>query len=257
MFEIFPIKAFSDNYMWTLVEGDQAIVVDPGEAKPIIEAFDKRNLNLNSIIITHHHFDHTGGVLELIDHFNCEVYGPDGGHIKGVSSPLNDNEEFDLLGKKFIALHTPAHTLDQLAYYSEEAYTDPILFCGDTLFSAGCGRIFEGTALQMHDSLSRFAILPGNTKVYCGHEYTQSNLVFAAAVEPNNKFIQEKIKEVNKLRDQDKETLPSVIASELKINPFMRCKEATVVDAAIEYSGIELKEPYEVLGVIRDWKDNF
>ena len=257
MFEIFPIKAFSDNYMWTLVEGDQAIVVDPGEAKPIIEAFDKRNLNLNSIIITHHHFDHTGGVLELIDHFNCEVYGPDGGHIKGVSSPLNDNEEFDLLGKKFIALHTPAHTLDQLAYYSEEAYTNPILFCGDTLFSAGCGRIFEGTALQMHDSLSRFAILPGNTKVYCGHEYTQSNLVFAAAVEPNNKFIQEKIKEVNKLRDQDKETLPSVIASELKINPFMRCKEATVVDAAIEYSGKELKEPYEVLGVIRDWKDNF
>ena len=257
MFEISPIKAFSDNYMWTLVEGDQAIVVDPGEAKPIIEAFDKRNLNLNSIIITHHHFDHTGGVLELIDHFNCEVYGPDGGHIKGVSSPLNDNEEFDLLGKKFIALHTPAHTLDQLAYYSEEAYTNPILFCGDTLFSAGCGRIFEGTALQMHDSLSRFAILPGNTKVYCGHEYTQSNLVFAAAVEPNNKFIQEKIKEVNKLRDQDKETLPSVIASELKINPFMRCKEATVVDAAIEYSGKELKEPYEVLGVIRDWKDNF
>ncbi len=257
MFEIFPIKAFSDNYMWTLVEGDQAIVVDPGEAKPIIEVFDKRNLNLNSIIITHHHFDHTGGVLELIDHFNCEVYGPDGGHIKGVSSPLNDNEEFDLLGKKFIALHTPAHTMDQLAYYSEEAYTDPILFCGDTLFSAGCGRIFEGTALQMHDSLSRFAILPGNTKVYCGHEYTQSNLVFAAAVEPNNQFIQEKIKEVNKLRDQDKETLPSVIASELKINPFMRCKETSVVDAAIEYSGKELKEPYEVLGVIRDWKDNF
>ena len=257
MFEIFPIRAFSDNYMWTLIEGDQAIVVDPGEAKPVIDTFDKKNLNLNSIVITHHHFDHTGGVVELKDHFNCEVYDPGGGHIEGISSPLNDNEEFDLLGKKFIALHTPAHTLDQLAYYSEEACSDPILFCGDTLFSAGCGRIFEGTPLQMHDSLSRFANLPENTQVYCGHEYTQSNLTFAAAVEPDNQFIQDKIKEVNNLRGQDKETLPSDIASELKINPFMRCNEGTVVDAAVNYSGKELKEPHEVLGAIRDWKDNF
>ena len=257
MFEIYPIKAFSDNYMWTLIEGDQAIVVDPGEAKPVIEALNKKNLSLKGIIITHHHFDHTGGVVELKERFNCEVYGPGGGHIKGISSPLNDNEEFYLLGIKFIALHTPAHTLDQLAYYSEEACSDPILFCGDTLFSAGCGRIFEGTALQMHNSLSRFAILPGNTKVYCGHEYTQSNLKFATAVEPDNQFILDKIKEVNKLRDNDKETLPSDIASELKINPFMRCNESTVLDAAINYSGKELKEPHEVLGAIRDWKDNF
>ena len=257
MFEIFPIRAFADNYMWTLVEGDQAIVVDPGEAKPIIEAFGAKNLDLKSIIITHHHFDHTGGVVELKEHFNCDVYGPSGGHIEGISSPLSDNEEFDLLGKKFIALHTPGHTLDQLAYYSEEACSDPILFCGDTLFSAGCGRIFEGTPLQMHDSLSRFANLPDNTKVYCGHEYTQSNLTFAVTVEPDNQFIHDKIKEVNKLRDQDKATLPSDIASELKINPFMRCEESSVVDAATEYSGQEPKEPHEVLRVIRDWKDNF
>ena len=257
MFEIFPIRALSDNYVWILVEGEQAIIVDPGEAKPVLETFNELKLDLKGIIITHHHFDHTGGIQELKDQFNCDVFGPGGGHIQGISNPLNDNEEFDLLGKKFIALATPGHTLDQLAYYSEEACSEPILFCGDTLFSAGCGRIFEGTPLQMHESISRFSILPENTKVYCGHEYTQSNLAFAITVEPDNQFIKNKIKEVNNLRESDKETLPSDIGSELKINPFMRCEEKTVIDAATNYSGNQLKEPHEVLGVIRDWKDNF
>lgn len=257
MFEVFPIKALSDNYIWTLVEGDQAIIVDPGEAKPALETLNKLKLDLMGIIITHHHFDHTGGILELVDHFNCKVFGPGGGHIQGITSPLNDNEEFELLGKKFIALSTPGHTLDQLAYYSDEACTEPILFCGDTLFSAGCGRIFEGTPLQMHESLCRFSTLPTNTKVYCGHEYTQSNLAFALTVEPDNQFIIDKIEEVNTLRELDKETLPSDLASELKINPFMRCEEKTVIDAASNYSGNELIEPHEVLGAIRDWKDHF
>ena len=257
MFEIFPIRALSDNYVWILVEGEQAIIVDPGEAKPVLETFNELKLDLKGIIITHHHFDHTGGIQELKDHFNCDVFGPGGGHIQGISNPLNDNEEFDLLGKKFIALATPGHTLDQLAYYSDEACSEPILFCGDTLFSAGCGRIFEGTPLQMHESISRFSILPENTKVYCGHEYTQSNLEFAITVEPDNQFIKNKIEEVNKLRESDKETLHSDIGSELKINPFMRCEEKTVIDAATNYSGNQLKEPHEVLGAIRDWKDNF
>ena len=257
MFEIFPIRALSDNYVWILVEGEQAIIVDPGEAKPVLETFNELKLDLKGIIITHHHFDHTGGIQELKDHFNCNVFGPGGGHIQGISNPLNDNEEFDLLGKKFIALATPGHTLDQLAYYSDEACSEPILFCGDTLFSAGCGRIFEGTPLQMHESISRFSILPENTKVYCGHEYTQSNLAFAITVEPDNQFIKNKIEEVNKLRESDKETLPSDIGSELKINPFMRFEEKTVIDAATNYSGNQLKEPHEVLGAIRDWIDNF
>jgi len=257
MLEIFPIRAFSDNYIWTLVKGEKAIVVDPGDPKPVLETFNKLNLDLKSIIITHHHFDHSGGIQELKDHFECDVYGPSGGHIQGINFPLNDNEEFELLGKKFIALSTPGHTLDQLAYYSDEAFSEPVLFCGDTLFSAGCGRIFEGTPLQMHESLSRFSVLPVNTKVYCGHEYTQSNLTFAIAVEPDNQFIKDKIEEVDKLRKLDKETLPSDLASELKINPFMRCEEKTVIDAAVNYSGSELKEPHEVLGAIRDWKDNF
>ena len=257
MFEIFPIRALSDNYVWILVEGEQAIIVDPGEAKPVLETLNELKLNLTGIIITHHHFDHTAGIQEVKDHFNCDVYGPEGGHIQGIDSPLKDNEEFELLGKKFIALSTPGHTLDQLAYYSDEACSEPILFCGDTLFSAGCGRIFEGTPLQMYESLSRFSTLPVNTKVYCGHEYTQSNLTFASTVEPENEFIKDKIDEVNKLRELGKETLPSDLASELKMNPFMRCKEKTVIDAATNYSGNELKEPHEVLGAIRDWKDNF
>ena len=257
MFEIFPIRALSDNYVWTLVKEEQAIIVDPGEARPVLETLEKLKLELKSIVITHHHFDHTGGIEELKNLFNCEVLGPSGGHIKGINRPLSDNEEFDVLGKKFIALATPGHTMDQLAYFSDEAYSEPILFCGDTLFSAGCGRVFEGTHLQMYNSLSRFTSLPTNTKVFCGHEYTQSNLAFAITVEPQNQFIKDKIEEVKKLRELDKETLPSDIASELKINPFLRCNEKTVVDAAINYSGNEIIEPHEVFGAIRDWKDNF
>ena len=257
MLEIFPIKVLSDNYVWTLVQGKEAIVVDPGDAAPVAETLNELKLDLKSIIITHHHFDHTGGIQSLKDKYKCEVYGPGGGHIQGISSPLSDNEEFEVLGKKFIALATPGHTLDQLAYYSEEACSEPILFSGDTLFSAGCGRIFEGTPLQMYESISRFSVLPDNTKVYCGHEYTQSNLAFAITVEPDNQFIKDKIKEVNTLREQNRETLPSDIGSELQINPFMRCEEQTVIDAATNYLGSELKKPYEVLSAIRDWKDNF
>ena len=224
MFEIFPIRAFSDNYMWTLVKGDQAIVVDPGEAKPIIEAFDKKNLDLKSIIITHHHFDHTGGLVELKDHFNCEVYGPGGGHIEGVSSPLNDNEEFELLGKKFIALHTPAHTLDQLAYYSEEACSDPILFCGDTLFSGGCGRLFEGTPEDMFMSLKRLNNLPQGTKIYCGHEYTEENLKWALSLYPEDASIKKRLEEIIKLREAGITSLPSTLKEERKTNLFIQAQ---------------------------------
>ena len=257
MFEIFPIRALSDNYVWILVEGEQAIIVDPGEAKPVLETFNKLKLDLKGIIITHHHFDHTGGIQELKDHFNCDVFGPGGGHIQGISNPLNDNEEFDLLGKKFIALATPGHTLDQLAYYSDEACSEPILFCGDTLFSAGCGRIFEGTPMQMHKSISRFAVLPLNTSVYCGHEYTESNLNFAVEVEPNNQDIIDRLDEVKSLRKNNQVTLPSTIDLELKTNPFMRCDQENVIQAAKDYSSGSGESPAEILETIRDWKDNF
>ena len=220
MFEIFPIKALSDNYVWILVEGEQAIIVDPGEAKPVLETFNELKLDLKGIIITHHHFDHTGGIQELKDHFSCDVFGPGGGHIQGISNPLNDNEEFDLLGKKFIALATPGHTLDQLAYYSDEACSEPILFCGDTLFSAGCGRLFEGTYDQLHDSIQKINTLPEQTKIYCGHEYTLSNLEFVQS-EIKSDFIKKKYTETLEKRSINQITLPSTLSIERKINPFL------------------------------------
>jgi hydroxyacylglutathione hydrolase len=256
MFNIFPVKAFSDNYIWTMVQGKTAVVVDPGDASPVIEFLENNELCLEAIIITHHHFDHSGGIEELTSKYNCPAYGPAGGHINGITKPLTDNEPFEVMGTTFEALATPGHTNDQLAYYSNDA-GDPILFCGDTLFAGGCGRLFEGTPLQMQTSLNRFSSLPTNTKVYCGHEYTESNLVFALAVEPANKDILQRLEEVKILRNENKVTLPSLIELELKTNPFMRTNIESVKSSAEKYTGEILKSNSDVLGAIRSWKDNF
>jgi hydroxyacylglutathione hydrolase len=207
-------------------------------------------------MVTHHHFDHSGGVLELQKAFNCPAYGPKGGHIKGITNPLNDNEHFNVFDQYFMAMASPGHTNDQLAYFCESE-PNPILFSGDTLFAAGCGRLFEGTPAEMHNTLSRFSALPLNTLVYCGHEYTESNLNFAIEVEPNNVDIQNRLTEVKSLRDQNKVTLPSTIELELKTNPFMRCDEENVIQAAIAYNATTDNSSVEVLGTIRNWKDNF
>lgn len=256
MFKIIPIKAFTDNYVWTIIKGDEAIVVDPGDPKPVIDKLHELNLSLRQIMITHHHFDHSGGIEELQKIFDCPAYGPAGGHIKGITHPLDDNEHFDVFDQYFMAMATPGHTNDQLAYFCDSE-PNPILFCGDTLFAAGCGRLFEGTPQQMHDSLSRFAALPLNTSVYCGHEYTESNLNFAIAVEPNNQNIQRRIEEVKTLRKNNEVTLPSTIELELKTNPFMRCDQENVIQAAAAYSASLDDSPSKVLGTIRSWKDNF
>ena len=256
MFNIFPVKAFSDNYIWTMVQGKTAVVVDPGDASPVIEFLETNELRLEAIIITHHHFDHSGGIQELTSKYDCPAYGPSGGHINGITKPLADNEPFEVVGTTFEALATPGHTNDQLAYYSNDA-GDPILFCGDTLFAGGCGRLFEGTPLQMQTSLNRFSSLPMNTKVYCGHEYTESNLVFALAVEPANKDILQRLEEVKTLRNENKVTLPSLIELELKTNPFMRTNIESVKSSAEKYTGEILKSNSDVLGAIRSWKDNF
>ena len=239
MFEIFPIRALSDNYVWTLVKEEQAVVVDPGEAKPVLETLDKLQLELKSIVITHHHYDHTGGIEELKNLFDCEVLGPSGGHIKGINCPLSDNEEFEILGKKFIALATPGHTMDQLAYFSEDAYSEPILFCGDTLFSAGCGRVFEGTHLQMYNSLSRFTSLPLNTKVFCGHEYTLQNANFCIANDPDNFKLKEKIEKVKKKLKNNLPSVPTILEDEIECNIFLKA--------------VDLKS----FSKLRDLKDNF
>ena len=253
MFEIFPIRVLSDNYVWTLVEGDQAIIVDPGEAKPVLETLNELKLKLKGIIITHHHFDHTAGIQEVKDNFHCHVYGPGGGHIQGIDSPLKDNEEFVLLGKKFIALSTPGHTLDQLAYYSDEACSKPILFCGDTLFSAGCGRIFEGTYQQMFNSLNKIKSLPGETKIYCGHEYTKNNLGFCLKYNPNNNYLRDKEKLIDAKIRTGKPTIPSTIKDEIQTNIFFRYDDLDVKDALNLKNASDL----EIFTKLRDLKDNF
>ena len=251
------LKAFSDNYMWIIESKGNFAVVDPGDAKPVQDYIKETGHKLVDILITHHHWDHTGGIEELASHHDCRVFGPSGGHIGGITHPLNDHDAFSIMENlEFNVIYAPGHTNDQLSYYSE-SLDIPILFSGDTLFSGGCGRLFEGTPEDMLLSMDSYTKLPTETLVYCGHEYTQSNLNFAIAVEPNNEDIQRKVEEVDELRKQDKPSLPSVMETELKINPFLRCREESVIFAAESYSSRSLTKPSEVLGEIRNWKDNF
>jgi len=255
MFEIFPLKAFTDNYIWALLRDDELTIVDPGDAEPVISFAQQKGLVVKNILITHHHFDHTGGIEKLVNIFNSEVYGPAGDHINGVNRNLTEGDNFEISNINFRVFSTPGHTLDHISFYAESER--PLLFCGDTLFLGGCGRLFEGTSQQMFNSLEKFSSLPLNTQVFCAHEYTESNLTFAAEVEPLNEDLINKLSEVKSMRQQDKITLPSTIATELNINPFMRCHKEDVIKAAQIYSHSQVKNPDEVLGVIRDWKDNF
>ena len=248
------IPAFSDNYIWILIKDKSAAVVDPGDASAVESFLSKNNLSLESILITHHHFDHTGGITDLASKWNPKVYGPKGGHIKGIDSELSENSKITILDTEFHIFETPGHTLDHIAYYSKEIGS---LFCGDTLFSGGCGRLFEGTPLQMFDSLKKFSGLPEETKVYCTHEYTLSNLKFAIEVEPKNKDLLEYYNQVVKMRDEDEYTLPSTIEKELNINPFLRSAEEEVRKSAEIYSSQAKLNDIDVLATIRAWKDNF
>ena len=255
MFEIFPLRAFSDNYIWTLLKDNEVTAVDPGDAKPVISFLEKRDLTLSNILITHHHYDHTGGIQALVELYNCEVYGPTGGHIEGINTSLTEGDVIEISGIEFSIFSTPGHTLDHISYFAD--IDVPLLFCGDTLFSGGCGRLFEGTPEQMFNSLNKFSVLPSNTQVFCTHEYTESNLTFAVEVEPDNEDLNERLNEVREMRREDKITLPSTISTELKINPFLRCHREEVIQAAQSYSQTSVSKDEEVLGVIRNWKDNF
>lgn len=253
--EIHPIPAFSDNYIWCLHEAGAAWVVDPGDAAPVLRFLAERGLRLEGILITHHHHDHTGGVAELISQLAPGfVYGPDNPVIAGRTRSVGDGDRVTLLGRTFQVLAVPGHTLDHLAYFSDDG-EPPLLFCGDTLFAGGCGRIFEGTAAQMYNSLQRLAALPARTAVYCAHEYTQSNLRFAAAVEPANPALAARQATVAAARQQGQPTVPSQLADELATNPFLRV-ESTGVAAAINR-----REPTDNVidrfAALRQWKDEF
>lgn len=249
-----PIKAFTDNYIWVIInEANKSLwVVDPGDAKPVIEYIKTHHLNLSGILITHHHYDHCGGVAKLRQKYAVPVYGPKHSDIL-ATHVVTDKQKIFLpeCDLSFEVLAIPGHTLEHIAYYCAQRH---LLFCGDTLFSAGCGRVFEGTAQQMVDSLMTLAHLPDDTLVYCAHEYTLKNLQFAKLVEPQNEDIAHQLAFVRNLAA--KPSLPTTLALEKKMNPFLRTHVATVITAAEAKVGKPLSEAVNVFAAIREWKNN-
>jgi hydroxyacylglutathione hydrolase len=256
MYQVTPISAFSDNYIWMLSDAEHAVVVDPGDAEPVIKALQDTGKKLAAILITHHHSDHTGGVDQLVKEYGVTVYGPENSKYKGITKPLNDGESIELFNTQFVVKAVPGHTLDHICYFNQQAQSSQI-FCGDTLFLAGCGRVFEGSMQQMLTAMNYFKTLPLQTKVYCTHEYSLSNLAFAQAVEPNNLQIQETIYRCKELREKNIPTLPSTMDVELLINPFLRCEEPSVKEGVVGQSEKELNSDLAVFSALRNWKNNF
>ena len=257
---IHPIPAFTDNYIWAVSETDsrQVCVVDPGDAQPVIEYLESNALQLSAILITHHHPDHTGGIQELTSRYSCRVVGPSSSGIKGISEFVSEDDSVTLFGQSFSVIEVPGHTLDHIAYYCEDDdQVDPILFCGDTLFAAGCGRLFEGTPEMMHESLGKLSTLPANTRVYCTHEYTMANLQFAIAADAENGALTERIELEKAKRAAKQPTLPSSIELELATNPFLRCKEPNLQESTRAKSGRISSNEVEVFAALRAWKDSF
>ena len=253
---ITPIPAFADNYFWLLERDGRCAVVDPGDDAPVRKVLAERGLALTAILITHHHYDHIGGLAKLKAAFDVPVYGPaaEAKQIRGLTQLLKEGDRvaLDELGVSFEIWEVPGHTLGHIAYVA-----DGFVLCGDTLFSAGCGRLFEGTPQQMHRSLARLAALPPDTRVYCTHEYTVSNLAFAAAVEPQSATISEEIGRMRELRARNEPTLPSTIGRERRINPFLRADDPAVAASAAQHRGDALASPLEVFTELRKWKDGF
>jgi hydroxyacylglutathione hydrolase len=254
MLDIVPLPAFTDNYIWTLRNGSHAAVVDPGEAGPVRDYLAREKLTLVAILATHHHPDHTGGIAELVKSNAVPVHGPRGEPIPAMTHPVGqgDTVEIPALGASFAVLDIPGHTRAHVAYYGLDS-----LFCGDTLFACGCGRVFEGTPAQMLESLSKLAALPDSTRVYCGHEYTLANIRFARAVDPGNAELAAREARAQKLRDAGKPTLPSTLGEERATNPFLRCAEPAVVESANKYLGSRVADPARVFAAIREWKNRF
>ncbi len=253
---LIALPAFSDNYIWMLHDGQRAVVVDPGESAPVIRALDSHGLELAAILVTHHHADHVGGIDDLRPRLRGPVYGPRRERIPEPHIALDDGDTVEVLGLHFTVIDVPGHTSGHIAYFTEEGGGAPILFCGDTLFSGGCGRLFEGTPAQMHHSLSRLAGLPAATRVCCAHEYTLSNLKFARAVEPVNQALADYTAWCEAQRAIGEPTLPSSIATERLVNPFLRCAEPGVALTA-QTRGAPSTDPVAVLATLRQWKNEF
>ena len=259
---IAPIPAFADNYIWAMVAGSKCVVVDPGDAAPVLKFLAELKLTLNAILVTHHHADHVGGVDELTARWPVPVYGPAAENIACVTHALRKGDTVALpafVDEPFCVIEVPGHTRGHIAYLSGN-----ILFCGDTLFAAGCGRLFEGTAAQLHDSLTRLAALPETTLVFCTHEYTLSNLRFAMAVDAENIALSERVFVEQERRARSEPTLPSSIALERATNPFLRCTTSGIIASARTYARAHanlqdaaMSTEVNVFAVLRQWKNEF
>ena len=248
------IPAFADNYIWLIsTKGNHCAVVDPGDAGPVAKVLAQNGLELDYILITHHHADHTGGVAELVSAYGAKVFGPHDTRIPGQDQSFGEGESvhLPLLELDFSVMEVPGHTSSHIAFYGHGC-----LFCGDTLFSVGCGRLFEGTPEQMQSSMDKLAILPTDTQVFCAHEYTLSNCDFARTVEPDNEKLLTRASEVEASRAIGRSTVPSELGEELAVNPFLRCRQPTVVTAA-QKRNPNAEPGASTLAVIRTWKDSF
>jgi len=258
MLTIIPIPAFADNYIWLLRQGGASVVVDPGDAAPVIAHFDREGLQLAAILATHHHGDHVGGIPALLSRWPVPVFGPARETIPGRTRAVREGDAITVPGIDLAlsVLDIPGHTAGHIAYVAH-SHAPPLVFCGDTLFAAGCGRLFEGTPGQMLRSLGKLSALPDATQIYCGHEYTLANLRFATAVEPANVSIGERHGREKAKRDRGIATLPSTMGEERATNPFLRTGEPTVRLAAEKHAGRPLDGPVAVFAEIRSWKNAF
>ncbi len=265
--DIAGLPAFADNYLWLLRRGREAVVVDPGDAAPVEQALRADGLRLAAILLTHHHRDHTGGAAALAAQAGCPVYGPAGESIAATTVPLCEGDTVDALDLRFAVLDTPGHTRGHIAYHCED---EALLFCGDTLFAAGCGKLFEGTPAQMWRSLRKLAALPDETRVYCAHEYTLSNLRFARLADPGNAAIADRQQAAGAQRARNEPTVPSTIGLERRTNPFMRADEPAIAQRAESMASLAVitaefaaqnggpvlaAGPVRTLALLRAWKN--
>ena len=255
MLKISPINAFSDNYIWLIQTNEGNTLVDPGDSKPIISTIDKLGITIDDILITHHHYDHIGGLELLKPLIKGSVIGPKNNVIDLLDKHVGEGDLIESIGLQFSVFEVPGHTLDHIAFYSETE--KEVLFCGDTIFSGGCGRVFEGTFEQMNHSLEKLMNLPSKTEIYCAHEYTLSNLQFALMAEPDNVDLKEYELNSKNKREKNIPTIPTTLGQELQINPFLRVAETSLREAIsdkLDHSNITSNA--EVFGFLRSWKDS-